>query len=83
MGLQTSKPNNNKVLITLLIINLVQNLNFYVFFSFHFQFLNLCLNFQIQLQTLYINFLHFCVFSQIWGQLFYGYFYEMYNFSGT
>ncbi len=45
MGLQTSKPNNNMVQIPLLIINLIQKLNLYVFFSFHFQFKNLCLAF--------------------------------------
>jgi hypothetical protein len=58
MGLQTSKPNNNMVLITLLIINLIPNLTLYVFFSFHFKLKNLCFAFKIQLQTFYANFLH-------------------------
>jgi hypothetical protein len=47
------------VLITLLIINLIQNLNLYVFFSFHFKLKNVCFAFKIQLQTFYANFLHF------------------------
>jgi hypothetical protein len=45
MRLQTSKPNNNMVLITLLIINFIQNLNLYVFFYFHFKLKNLCFAF--------------------------------------
>jgi len=37
------QPQNPTILNTLLIINLVENLNLYVFISFHFQFKNLCL----------------------------------------